>query len=194
MSRIGELLLKNGIIAEEQLNEALEMQKKENKRLGEILIELGYLSSDDLVWMLSEQADRPFVEIRLEMLDETLVKQFPKDILCKKSILPLHETEDKMYVAVGDPANAEVLEDIKKIAKKEVIASGADPVGIRKLLEQFFLAQQVTELKHEAKTTIKITDHAATIEFIDESGKIRRKQSPIRIIVSIGQRKEQNNG
>ncbi len=55
MSRIGELLHKYGIITRQQLEEALEKQKREKKRLGEILIDLGYLSSKELLWMLSEQ-------------------------------------------------------------------------------------------------------------------------------------------
>ncbi|GAH06389.1 unnamed protein product, partial [marine sediment metagenome] len=73
VKRIGELLVQSGMIAEAQINEALEIQKIKKKRLGEILMELGYVNSQNLIRMLSEQAAMPFVELKPEMLDENLI-------------------------------------------------------------------------------------------------------------------------
>lgn len=192
MSRIGELLIKNGIITQEQLDEALEQQKKKKKRLGEILIELGYLNSENLLWMISEQADIPFVEVRPQMLDSQLINKFPEDVLYNNLILPLYETEDKIYIAVGDPTGPLVVKKMEGFTTKEVITSGADPKKIEQLLNKFFLAQQAKkalETERKAKTTIKITANNAVVEFTDESGKITKKKSRIQIIIDIRKKK-----
>ena len=192
MSRIGELLIKNGIITQEQLDEALEQQKKKKKRLGEILIELGYLNSENLLWMISEQADIPFVEVRPQMLDSQLINKFPENVLYNNLILPLYETEDKIYIAVGDPADPLVVKKMEGFTTKEVITSGADPKKIEQLLNKFFLAQQAEkalEAEREAKTTIKITADNAVVEFTDESGKITKEKSRIQIIIDIRKKK-----
>lgn len=187
MSRIGELLHRSGIITSQQLEEALNKQKREQKRLGEILIDLGYLSSKELLWMLSEQADIPFVEIEPEMLDNHLIGKFPQDVLCKNSILPLYETEDKIYITLGDPTNSDAIACVKDYTTKEVVVSGAEPEKIRELLDRLFSTQQVKaiEVNREGKTIIRITDNNAQIEFIDASGTVKMHKSPVEIIISI---------
>ncbi len=186
--RIGELLVKNGIITEAQLKEALVLQREQEKRLGEILIELGHLSSKDLVWILSEQADIPFVEIRPEMLDKKLINAFPENILYDNSILPLYETEDKIYVALGNPIDTTATQAIKRFTTKEVVTSGTDPYKIEKLLNKFFLSEQMEESLGQEKidkTAVKIVTEKATIEFIDELGKVTTKKAPLEIIMTI---------
>jgi transcriptional antiterminator len=180
MSRIGELLLKHGIVTEEQLNEALNLQETTKKRLGEILVELGYVGSDDLLWMLSEQANIPFVEIQPEMLDAHLIRKFPRDLLHQHRVLPLHESETRIYVAVGDPTNTAAIECIKQIACKKVVASGATPEKIKQLLDEFYRGHGQQEVK---TTLIRIRSENATIEFTDRLGRKRRKSTPLEIII-----------
>ena len=186
--RIGELLVKNGIITEAQLKEALALQEKQEAKLGEILIKLSYLSSKDLVWMLSEQIDIPFVEIRSEMLDKRLISTFAENVLYDNSILPLYETEDKIYVALGNPIDTTATQAIKRFTTKEVVFSGADPYKIEKLLNKFFLSEQMEESLGQEKidkTAVKIVTEKATIEFIDELGKVTTKKAPLEIIMTI---------
>jgi hypothetical protein len=185
--RIGELLIKNGIITEIQLKEALELQKKtKTNKLGEILIKLGYIKSEDLIWMLSEQADIPFVEVRPEMLDRKLINICPESLLYANCMLPLYETEDKIFVALGDPLNEKAIQDIKRYTGKNVVASGADPKKIEQVLNRFFLSEQLDQTAESDKagrTVTKITAANALIEITDESGKKTIKEASIEIIV-----------
>jgi len=193
MPRIGELLIKNGIISDKQLREALRYQdRKKKKKLGEILIELGYLNTKDLIWILSEQADIPFVEVRPEMLDSELINTFPENVLQDNNVLPLYETDEKIFIAVGDPTNEDAIKKMKKFTTKELVASGTDPEKISQLLNKFFLAQQTEEVikpEHEGKTVIRFTDKEAIIEFIDPSGKTRKKKGSVKIVVNIQKEK-----
>jgi len=192
-SLIGELLIKSGIITEQQLEEALKQQKEKKKRLGEILIELGFITTKDLIWMLSEQADIPFVDVRPEMLDTKHINKFPEKLLYNYYILPLYETENKVFVALGDPTNSEAIQKIKEFTNKEVAVSGADPKKIEQLLNQIFLAQKIeegVETEYEGKIVMKICDNQAVIEFIDSSGNVTRKRSQAEIIINIAPAKE----
>ena len=182
MSRIGELLIKHGIITKEQLDKALRLQKTSDKRLGEILIELGYVSSDDLHWMLSEQANMPFVDIQPSMLDAALIMKFPKQLLYEHTALPLHESETRIYVAVGDPTDTAAVERIERVASKIVVASGAAPVKIKRLLDDFFA--KASKEKHMV-TCVRMTTNKADIEFIDAKGSSLLKSSPAEIEIRI---------
>ncbi len=175
---IGELLVKSGIITEDQLNEALAIQKENNKRLGEILIELGYLKPKDLIWLLSEQASMPFIELKPEILDSKLIRSFPENFLYNYCIIPLYEIEGKLYIAIGNPANREAIEKIKEFTQKEIVTSAAEPEKIFQLLDKFFLIEgtEPTFDREEFKGSVKIniTDNKATIEFVDENGNVKR--------------------
>ncbi|MEO0124472.1 MAG: hypothetical protein ABIL69_10785 [candidate division WOR-3 bacterium] len=175
--RIGELLIRSGIINEEQLNEALKIQEKSKKKIGEILIELGYLNPRDLIWLLSEQASIPFIELKPEMLDSKLILSFPEKLLYKYCAIPLYEIEGKLYIAIGNPTEKEGIEKIKEFTKKEVVLSASEPEKIIQLLDKFFLAEQSEKIIGEENfigdININISKDGAIIEFIDESGKIK---------------------
>lgn len=185
--RIGELLVKSGIITEDQLNEALKNQQTNKKKLGEILIELGYIKPRDLVWILSEQVAIPFIELKPEVLDSQLIKSFPEKLLYDYCVIPLYEIEGKLYIAMGDPTDKNGLEKIKEFAKKEVILSAAEPEKILELLDKFFLAEQTEQIfiNESFKGTIKIDidQERATMEIIDENGVVMKFKGKVQILI-----------
>ncbi|MGB9722018.1 MAG: hypothetical protein ACPL28_11145 [bacterium] len=188
-SRVGELLVKSGLINEDQLKKALDIQKEKNKRLGEILIELGYISLSELVWILSEQASMPFIEIRPEMLDSNLINSFPEKLLYDNCLLPLYETVDKIYVATGDPTDKTGIEQLKHYTKKDVVISCANPERINQLLDKFYLVQQTEDaiLSVQSKETIKIeiADGQATVSITDKDGKTTVKKACAQVIIKL---------
>ncbi len=182
MSRIGEMLLKYGIITEKQLDEALGLQERSDKRLGELLVDLGYLNSDDLHWILSEQAEVPFVEIHPEMLEASLILKFPKELLYEHTILPLHESETRIYVAVGDPTDTSAIRRIEQVASKTMAASVAAPEKIRRLLDDFF-AESPDD--RQMATCVRMMANNVEIEFIDAGKTKKRKCSSAEVEIKI---------
>ncbi len=192
--RIGELLVKSGIITEDQLKKALEIQKTHKKKLGEILIELGYINARDLVWILSEQVAIPFIELKPEVLDSQLIKSFPEKLLYDYCAIPLYEIEGKLYIAMGDPTDKQGLEKIKEFVKKEVILSAAEPEKILELLDKFFLTEQTEQIfiNESFKGTIKIDidkEHA-TMEVIDENGTTMKFKGRVQIMIKFQEQKD----
>lgn len=149
--RIGELLVKAKLITKNQLQKALRNQKRTSKRLGEILMEMGYIQSADLVRMLSQQAAVRFLELRVEMLDEKLIKSFPESFLYRNYVIPVAATGKKLTVAVGDPIDHTLASDITQYSDKIIELSGADPKQIIRLLDRFFLAEQTEGILKKAQ-------------------------------------------
>jgi len=147
--RIGELLVKSRLIKKKQLNEALEAQKKSEKRLGEILIDFGYLKSKDLIRMLSKQAAIPFVTLRAQMLNEKLIKAFPERLLYDFACIPLFETNKELHIAIGDPTDSTIMNKLKKFTEKKIVPSGAEPKRILQLLNKYFLLDQAERFLEE---------------------------------------------
>jgi len=178
-SMVGEMLVSRGIITTEQLAQALAAQKNLGKRLGETLIDLGYITSKDLLWILSDQADIPFVDLRPDMLDEKLINSFPEKLLYDNAILPLYETENRIFIAVGDPTNVPGIQKLKEKTTKEVVISGAEPKKIERLLDRFFLEQQA-DLTLGTETpgliSVRIKDAEAWIEITEADGRVTRKK------------------
>ncbi len=188
-SKIGELLVKNGIISEAQLNEALRQQKVQGKKLGEILLELQYLTSRDLVCMLSEQFALPFVELKPEMLDAGLIQKFPETLLYELCALPLYETEQNIYFAVGDPTHAVSAELLARHTSKKIIISGADPKKILLLLDEIFLSQGaeavIAQMAGGQEIMLEINDRAAILETTGRDGQQTRQQITASVFIKL---------
>ncbi len=190
-TRIGELLTKHGIITEAQLQDALDMQKKTNRKLGEILLEKKYLNAEHLFWMLSEQAEVPYVDIRLEMLDHDLIDLFPWKVLRENHILPLYETDKEIFMAVGDPTNTAVIDKMSNFSNKRIVVSCANPHTIDKLLEYIYQAEESHDIQKDTGQKIIIHADNAEIELTDDSGKKIRKKARMNIIVETERKKEE---
>ncbi|MEO0185199.1 MAG: hypothetical protein ABIL20_05320 [candidate division WOR-3 bacterium] len=188
-SLVGEMFLKSGLISEDQLKKALDLQKEKHKRLGEILIELGYISLNDLVWILSEQASIPFIEIRPEMLDSNLINSFPERLLYDNCLLPLYEDDDKIFVAIGDPTNKASIDQLRKHTKKEIVVSGADPKRINQLLDKLYLAEQTEDIislvQSKEIITIEIADGQATVHITEQDGKTILKKARAHVTIKL---------
>ena len=116
--RIGDLLVTHGKITEEQLNNALELQKAEGKRLGEILISQGIISDEDIIMSLQEQLDIERIELRTVEVDPKAAKLLSESLCRKHNVFPFgfeedkFEYETKLKVVFSDPLNIFALDDI----------------------------------------------------------------------------------
>ncbi len=124
--KLGEMLIYYKIITPEQLEEGLKIQKNKGKRIGEILIELGRVTQDEINWILGKQLNLPYVQVNVDNIDIQLSKNISEDILKKFKVIPIMELNDELVVAMADPTDEEAIEMIKGITKKKlkfVIAS-----------------------------------------------------------------------
>jgi type IV pilus assembly protein PilB len=111
--KLGQLLITSGIITEEQLKEALNLQKKKGGRLGSNLIKLGYITEDKLATFLSKQYGMSAINLSDYKIDPSILKLIPADMAKKYMIMPIARVGATLTVAMADPSNVFAVDDIK---------------------------------------------------------------------------------
>jgi type IV pilus assembly protein PilB len=113
--RLGELLVKENYITTEQLQKALEEQKSAGGRLGSSLVRLGYAKEDTLLSFLSEQYRVPSVNLFKLEIDPDVIKLIPSSIVKKYFIIPINRVGTKLTLAMVDPSNFTVIDEVEFI-------------------------------------------------------------------------------
>ncbi|PIP69984.1 MAG: type II secretion system protein GspE, partial [Nitrospirae bacterium CG22_combo_CG10-13_8_21_14_all_44_11] len=104
-AKLGQILIASGVITEEQLNEALKLQKKSGGRLGANLVKLGHITEDKLVTFLSKQYGMSAINLSEYKIDAAVLKLIPADMAKKYMIMPLTRIGATLTVAMADPSN-----------------------------------------------------------------------------------------
>jgi type IV pilus assembly protein PilB len=136
--KLGQLLVSNNIIKEEQLKEALELQKKEGGRVGTNLIKLGFLTDEVLVEFLSEQYGVPAVILSQMDVEESITKLVPYDIAYKYQIFPVSRDGATLTIAMTDPSNVFAIDDVKFMTGYEVKPVIASETAIKEAITKHY--------------------------------------------------------
>jgi type IV pilus assembly protein PilB len=155
--KLGEMLVKAGVISAEQLEEALESQKGNGEKLGFNLIKLGHVREDDITQLLSEQFGVPSINLRHFEIDETVINLIPSEVAQKYLILPVNRTGATLTISMADPTNVFAMDDIKFMTGYNVEPVVASEIAIREAIEKYYGSQHALELK-------KVMDEMAEAE------------------------------
>src|SRR4030043_141994 len=112
-ARLGQLLITSNIITEDQLKEALGLQRKEGGRLGTNLVKLGHITEEKLVAFLSRQYNVPAINLTDYKIDPSLLKLIPIDMARKYLIMPVARVGATITIAMVDPSNVFAIDDVK---------------------------------------------------------------------------------
>jgi type IV pilus assembly protein PilB len=112
-AKLGQLLIASNIISEDQLREALILQRKEGGRLGTNLVKLGHITEEKLVTFLSRQYGVPAINLSDYKIDPSVLKLVPVDIARKYLIIPVARVGATLTIAMADPSNVFAIDDVK---------------------------------------------------------------------------------
>lgn len=144
---IGQILVENGFLKEEQLNEALEKQRTEpGKKLGDVLLELGYVSETQLAQALSIRLKVPFIDLTTTKIDIEAVKKIPEAIAKKNCCVAFQMTDSRLTVATDDPINFYIFEELKVISGMEIHAMIATRTAINETINKAYSQQTVSNV------------------------------------------------
>lgn len=116
--RIGDLLVEKNMISETQLQHALQEQKLSGRKLGNTLVELGYVEENALLNLLSAQLNIPFVELKQFRFDRALVQSLPETSARRYRVVVLREDFDGLLLGMADPTDLFCLDELQRILKK----------------------------------------------------------------------------
>jgi type IV pilus assembly protein PilB len=136
--RIGEILIKEGLISREQLNQALTEQKASKHRLGYVLVKLGLVQEIEITKLLARQYRMPAVDLSRFEVDPKLIKLLPGDVAAKHVVLPLKREGRTLTIAMADPTDHGLLEDLKFITRYDLFPVIAGEYTLRTLIEKYY--------------------------------------------------------
>jgi len=145
--KIGELLVKESFITEEQLETALKYQRQNGGRIGSILIHLGFVDDDDVTELLSKKYGVPSINLASFEIESSVIKLIPLEVARKYMIVPLSRIGSTLTIASADPTNVFAMDDIKFMTGFNVETVVATESAIQEALEKYYGTQHAIELK-----------------------------------------------
>ncbi|PIQ85473.1 MAG: type II secretion system protein GspE [Candidatus Omnitrophica bacterium CG11_big_fil_rev_8_21_14_0_20_45_26] len=176
--KLGEILVQQGLITDNQLQEALEIQKKENRPLGEILVDLQFVRREtDIIVALSQQLNIPMMigEQLNPRADQRLKEIFPESFARDKLALPLFRSGRNLTVAFAKPFDFLMLDDLRKLTGLEIIPVLAGPTELEKKIQMFYGSVQLEEVTSGRQ--MEEETKSAAQERVDVKIKLNDKES-----------------
>ncbi len=121
MKRLGDILIDSGFISATDLSEALSVQKGSGKRLGEVITEMGLMSEFDILRAVSSQYNYPIIDLNNVEIDPKATALVTEKYCEENNIVPIGFDDDKLVVAIDDPLNLLIQDDLQFITGKEVV-------------------------------------------------------------------------
>jgi len=143
--KIGEILVERGYITEEQRDKALEEQKKTGLRLGKTLMQLGFMTEDRLIEILSTQLEVPFLRLDNFKIDPEAAQLLSEEICRSYKVVPLYIKDKVLTLGMHDPSNLRTLDHIKFKVQMEVDSVMASEKDIVSTIDRLYGAGGGTE-------------------------------------------------
>src|SRR6266702_143741 len=161
--KLGEILLREGLITQDQLKKALLEQKNTGMRLGYTLVKLGFVEETEISKMLARQYRMPAVDLARFEVDAKIIKLLPPDVAIKHTVLPLKREGRTLTVAIADPNNVTAIEDIKFITRCDVFPVIAGEYTLRNAIDKYYQQSDA-----QLQTLLKDIEAADDLEVVEE--------------------------
>jgi type IV pilus assembly protein PilB len=165
--QLGQILVEQGLITNEQLEEALEKHRNSSKSLGRVLIDLALIKESHLVRALSEQVGLEFVDLTEYAVDVSATGLLPAALARRYTALPIGERDGRLLVAMSDPANVYALDDIRAMTNRDVQPVVATAGDIEQAIRKYTtMGDGVEQLASDAASQVEedVGEVAAAIE------------------------------
>ena len=197
--RIGDVLVAAGAITEEQLQEGLAKQKETGRKLGNALVDLGFISNDMLITVLTTQLGIDYIELKGAKIEEKVIHMVPENMVTKYQAIPIEIDPDNpniLKVAMADPMDIMAMDDIGLVTNLQVEPMLASEEGIRNAIDKYYGSAQAMEAaeayRQEQQNVLGGGDEEEGNEEIDNSpivllvkqiieGGVRQRASDIHI-------------
>ena len=149
--RIGDLLVSEGLLTFEQLDVALDEQKRSGSKLGETVVRLGYVTQEQINQLLCEQLDIEFVNLRKAEINDASVRLIPEATARKYLLLPFNNEGNTLYVAMENPMDIIAMDDIEIITNMTVQPFLANASDINAVIDKFYGHDKTKQIEEEFK-------------------------------------------
>src|SRR3989449_173851 len=171
--RLGDLLVADGLVKQEELQRALAEQKGTTEKLGSVLVRLNLVNEEKLIGFLSRQYGVPSITLSNLEVDASVLRLVPPQIAKKYEVLPVKRVANTLTLAMADPTNVFALDDVSFMTNLQVLPVVASQAAIRRAIERSYEGQgpALTDV-----LTVLSEDQVGRVEVVGEeqesSGKL----------------------
>jgi type IV pilus assembly protein PilB len=174
--RLGQILIEDGLLTREQLGQALAEQKASKNRLGYVLVKLGLVQEIEITKVLARQHRMPAVDLSRFDVDARILKLIPADLALKSIVLPLKREGRTLTVAMADPTDLGLLEDLKFITRYDLFPVIAGEYTLRALIEKHYGSAQDQQFQDILK---EFNDQGEEVEVVADEEEDSATQAQI---------------
>lgn len=173
--RLGDLLIETGLITQQQLMKALEMQKKSGNRLGKVLSDLNYVSENAMIQVLEFQLGVPHVDLSNQSIPPEIAALIPVALAERHQIIPIKKNGKKITLAMVDPTNFFAIDDIRMVSgcevepviatEKDVLRAIREAYGVQELVDKAINQMRPDDI--QLGNTMQTADDAPIISLVN---------------------------
>ncbi|GBG54887.1 type II secretion system protein E [Sporomusaceae bacterium FL31] len=166
--RLGDLLIEAGLLSQEQLEKALSVQKKTNERLGKVLLNLGYVTEQSMIEVLEFQLGVPHVQLADMKVSREIASAIPQTLAERYQIIPIKKEGKKLVLAMVDPTNFYAIDDVRMVCSCDVSPVIASEREILQAISESYGVQELVD-KVVCKINIQDVSDIAEVETANDA-------------------------
>ncbi|BAV32696.1 MSHA biogenesis protein MshE [Sulfuricaulis limicola] len=148
--RIGDLLIANKVISQEQLNTALADQKKSGRKLGRVLVENGFISEDQLLTFLSQQLNMPYIDLRRYHYKPEVVRLIPETHARRFRAIALEDSRESLLVGMADPTDIFAYDELSRVLRRPLRFAVVKESELLKTIDRVYRrTEEISDLAQE---------------------------------------------
>src|SRR5665809_108678 len=168
--QLDQLLLARGLLSDEQLQEARDTAQQRGRSLGRVLIEFGYVTEAGLVAILAEQLGLEFIDLADASLDASAIALVPEATARRHSCIPVRFEDDKLVLAMADPANVVAVDDIRALTKRDVRTVVATKIDVQGAIGRYYRLDSAAESVAEEAAAATDAEQKSLDEAVGSAG------------------------
>ncbi|MGN8818162.1 GspE/PulE family protein [Oribacterium sp. HCP28S3_H8] len=184
--RLGDMLVEMGLISEEQLTEALKLQKQDGDRLGSILVKYKFITEAQLIDALRMQLGIDYIDLTKIDIDPEMAKYIPKNLAKSELIVPVRVSRDSLFLAMADPMNFVAQEQAGRLSRKRIVPMIASQSAVEHAINTLYGNEGAAEAMAQMRTEAGITDDEVQSSAAEDIGE--ESAPTIRLVNSIIER------
>lgn len=138
--QLGQLLIENGLITPENLDEALAIQKEKGGLIGQILVQRGYVTEENIAWSLTAQYGFPYLPLGGYEIDQEVAKHIPEHVAKQFGLVAVDRVGSVLTLAMSNPLNTQAIEDVEMITHCKVQVFVATATDVNQAIRRCYKA------------------------------------------------------
>jgi len=136
--QLGELLVERGIISTDQLEKALKVQKDKGGLIGQVLVALGFAKEEEIAQALTVQYGFPYLPLECYEINEDAIKLIPGNVAVQYNLIAIDKIGDLLTIAMSNPLNFQAVEDIELLTKCKVQVFVSTMTDVNNAIKRYY--------------------------------------------------------